>query len=223
MICDTSTTCDHWKYGTPPAFRTLTLFGKSTRSDTSIFTEREILTFPVFPAFPNCGFSISRIVEGLPFLSQPISRNCFSFLEANYLDLTKESNNSLQIETLKNLVEGNRKAKIELGFTRGPHGLFANRGGNLHMEPWSTVPRSLRHANAQGCAKLDPRFPELIKYRENPNDPWLTYSRNTCTFNIAESTQTHGLKEFLISLGVEPSIRSFTLADASIADNFPSN
>ena len=86
------------------------------------------------------------------------------FLEANYLDLAKESNNSLQIETLKNLVEGNRKAKIEAGLYRVDSGtglLQIEDGYTLHMEPWSTVPAvRLRHANAQGCARIGIRdFP----------------------------------------------------------------
>ena len=65
----------------PLALRALHPFGKLIRSDTCILTEREILTFPVFPAFPNCGFSISRIarLRTLPFLSQPISQNLFLY------------------------------------------------------------------------------------------------------------------------------------------------
>ena len=56
---------------------------------------------------------------------------------------------------------------------------------------------------------------------ENPKDPLANLLQGIhIFFNIAESNQKHGLKEFLIYLGVEPSIRSFTLADSSIAGNF---
>ena len=121
MICDTSPTCDHWKCGTPPAFRTLPPFGKSTSlrylyvygarnpdfSGISTLSELRILDLSDC-SLRNLDFLVSANFTELVSL----------ILEANYLDLTKESNNSLQIETLKNLVEGNRKTKIDPVFTR---------------------------------------------------------------------------------------------------------
>ncbi len=166
-------------------------------------------------------------LKDLGFLISANSTELVSLiLEANYLDLAKESNNSLQIETLKNLVEGNRKAKIEAGLYREEYGygiLQIEDGYTLHMEPWSTVPPvdyDMQMPKAvQELASEISRVDKIL--RENPNDPMANLLQGIHTFfNIAESTQTHGLKEFLITLGVEPSIRSFTLADASIADNF---
>ncbi|MBT3635322.1 MAG: hypothetical protein HN531_00150 [Opitutae bacterium] len=147
-------------------------------------------------------------------------------LEANHLDLTEDSNSSLQIKTLKNLVEGNRQTKIEAGLY-----VEENGRGKLHldplsfmmMEPWSTDPAV--HYDMQIPKSVQNLADEISRTEktllEKPHDPLANLLQGIHTFfNIAESNQTHGLKEFLISLGVEPSIRSFTLADASLAGNF---
>jgi hypothetical protein len=147
-------------------------------------------------------------------------------LEANYLDLTEDSNSSLQIETLKNLVEGNRKTKIEAGLYVEENGRGKLQTGEwsfIMMEPWRTDPAvdyDMQIPKAvQDLASEISRAEKILL--ENPNDPLANLLQGIHTFfNIAESNQKHGLKEFLISLGVEPSIRSFTLADASIAGNF---
>ena len=147
-------------------------------------------------------------------------------LEANYLDLTEGSNSSLQIETLKNLVEGNRKTKIESGLYVEDNGrgkLHLDAVSFIMMEPWSTDPAV--HYDMQipkAAQNLDSEISRVDKILlENPNDPLANLLQGIhIFFNIAESNQKHGLKEFLIYLGVEPSIRSFTLADSSIAGNF---
>ena len=147
-------------------------------------------------------------------------------LEGNYLDLSADSNHSMQIQKLMDLVEGNRKTKIEGGFYQEQYGrgiLQIGVSSSLWMEPWSTNPSVIYEMQMpkaiQELANEISRLDTVLL--EKPNDPLANLLQGIHTFfYLAESTQKHGLKELLISLGVEPSIRSFTLADASIAANF---
>jgi hypothetical protein len=147
-------------------------------------------------------------------------------LEANYLDLTADSNDSLQIITLKQLVQDNRNSKIKAGLYLEENGMGKLQIGDLgylRMEPWSTDPAVTYGMQIpKAVQSLANEISHIDKsLLANPNDPQANLLQGIHTFfNIAETTKKYGLKEFLISLGVEPSIRSFTLADTSIAGNF---
>ena len=166
-------------------------------------------------------------LKNLDFLVSANLTELYSLiLEANHLDLTEGSTSSVQIETLMKLVEGNRKTKIESGLYIEENGwgkLYLDAASFMMVDPWSAepavhydmqIPKAVQNLNSE-ISRVD----KILL--ENPDDPLANLLQGIhIFFNIAESNQKHGLKEFLISLGVEPRILSFTLADSSIAGNF---
>ena len=166
-------------------------------------------------------------LQDLDFLSSVRFTELFHLiLEANYLDLSKGSKNSDQIQSLEKRIEENRKTKIEAGLYEENHGRGILQIGNemeVWMDPWS-IEKSVEYDGQipKAVQNLDLEISRVDQMLlENPNDPLANLLQGIHSFfSIAESTQKQGLKEFLVSLGVEPSIRSFTLADASIVGNF---
>ena len=79
------------------------------------------------------------------------------------------------------------------------------------MDPWS-IEKSVEYDGQipKAVQNLDLEISRVDQMLlENPNDPLANLLQGIHSFfSIAESTKKQGLKEFLVTLGVEPSIRS---------------
>jgi alpha-tubulin suppressor-like RCC1 family protein len=78
------------------------------------------------------------------------------------------------------------------------------------------------------AVEVEPQMPksfqnlraEILRV-QNGNDPQSNLLKGIhALLQIVESTEVHSLKEFAVAVGVEPSIRQFTLSELSMLDNY---
>ena len=117
------------------------------------------------------------------------------YLVGNYLDLS-DSGIQATLSNFRTLIQTNR----------------SNMGWWYYseaVEVESQMPKSFQNLSA-----------EILRV-QNGNDPQSNLLKGIhALLQIVESTEVHSLKEFAVAVGVEPSIRQFTLSELSMLDNY---
>ena len=146
----------------------------------------------------------------LIFLFQPTSPNFFSYPGSELSRSYQRIEQFPQIQSLKNLVEGNRKTKIESGLYVEDNGrgkLHLDAVSFIMMEPWSTEPAVEYDGQIPKAAQnLDLEISRVDKMLlENPNDPWPTFFKGSIFFlTLRNQIRSTDSRNSLFYLGVEP-------------------
>ena len=130
-------------------------------------------------------------LQDLDFLSSVRFTELFHLIfEANYLDLSKGSKNSDQIQSLEKRIEENRKTKIEAGLYERTMVVGSCKLGmkwkcgwiRVSRRAWNTTGKSPRQ-----CKTWTWRFHEWTKLLENPNDPLANLLQGIHSFSASQN------------------------------------